>query len=117
MIFGSATRGVQIVTMCTMFLLCNGCGTILPPPVSASPSASGTWTGRLLSVTVKDNTGRTYAAAALDIETGPRTLRPAIGDSRVRDGEDVVMLCPTGVGIVPPAELGIQPGSRVSVSG
>ena len=54
---------------------CRGMGQLLAPLADDSPYARGTWTGRLVSVAAHDRDGGQYAAAALDIETGPRTLR------------------------------------------
>ena len=82
-----------------------------------NPTATGTWTGRLMSVTVRDHDGREYPAAGLDIESGPRTLRGDTGTVVIRDGEDLALLCPVGVAIIDPVELGVPAGSRVNVSG
>ena len=79
-------------------------------------ASEGRFDGRLLSVTVYDNFGGTHHAAAIDIEAGPRTMRGDTGIIAVPEGEDTAMLCPVGVAIIDPDELGVV-GSRVKVSG
>lgn len=100
------------------FIVCVGCGQMLSPFMTSSPYVNGTWEGRFVSVPVTDYHGRTYDAAALDIETGPRVLRSAGGFRTViKEGDDLALLCPVGVAIVNPNELGVPAGSRVKVKG
>ena len=106
----------QLILTGMLSALCSGCGALFGPFELADPTATGTWTGRLLSVTVYDNDGREYQAAALDIESGPRTLRGDTGTIRVEDGNDLPLLC-LGVGVVEPGKLGVPVGSKVRVSG
>lgn len=70
----------------------------------------------MLSVTVKDTAGQEHEAAALDIESGPRTLRSSIGQYTIPD-EIVPYLAPVGVGIVDPQSFDAPVGSRVKVRG
>src|SRR5688572_31440918 len=83
--------------------ICVGCGAMMAPFVESDPTATGTWTGRFMSVTVWDRDGREYQVAALDVESGPRTLRGDTGTIAVREGEDLALLSPVGVAIVDPA--------------
>lgn len=92
------------------------CGTILPPVVAPAPSASGTWTGRLISIPVRDLEGNEYVAAAMRIETGPRNLRPSYGESRVGN-DDVPFLSFDGHTIVDPVDLGVAVCAHIRVSG
>ena len=108
---------VRLLLLCGISALCVGCGAMMAPFVESDPTATGTWTGRLMSVTVRDHDGREYQAAALDVESGPRTLRGDTGTVVIREGEDRALLCPVGVAIIDPVELGVPVGSRVKVGG
>ena len=109
---------------CIFCIAGSGCGAgqLFAPLMGRTPHASGTWIGQLVSVTVHDGEGRGYEAAALAIESGPRTLRPSGGGGglpyTLRD-DDVPYLI-RGVGlrnIIDPKELGVPLGSRVCVKG
>ena len=110
-------RKPLLTAVALILILCTGCGQMLAPFALSDPTATGTWTGRLMSVTVRDHEGREYRAAALHVESGPRTLRGDTGTYTIPEGQDVALLCPVGVAIIDPAELGVPVGSRVKVSG
>jgi hypothetical protein len=85
------------------------------------PHAYGTWTGRLISVTVRENDGTRHDAAALQIESGPRVLRPdpGGGETYALKNEDAPYLTPAacGVQIADPGSFPIPIGARVRVNG
>lgn len=110
------SRKAALPLACLLALWCGGCGQILSHFAAKSPYAKGIWTGRLIAVPVRDNEGQKHEAAALEIETGPRTLRGSF-DEYTLGTEDAPYLAPAGVGIVDPAELGIPAGTRVRVRG
>lgn len=109
---------VRLLLACVLPPLCTGCEAVKRASLPRSPSATGTWTGRLASVTVRDNDGREYPAAALDIETGPRVLRGAGPELTVmvEPERDLVLLW-RGRGIIDPDELNAPVGAKVRVSG
>ena len=110
-------HAVRIALLLVVVQTCCGCGQLMSPFGASDPHATGTWTGRLLSVAVQDYDGRQYRAAALDIATGPRTLRGSSGTIHLTEGHDVVLLSSVGVAIADPAELSVPVGSTVKVSG
>ena len=99
---------------------CGGCSVFYEPFLAKGPRAEGTWTGQLVSIRVHDRTGtkepRQYDAAALRIETGPRTVR-GTADSYTLRGDDVPCLSRVGVAIVDPKELSVPLGTRVKIRG
>lgn len=109
---------VRLLLVCVLPPLCTGCEAVKQAWLPRSPSATGTWTGRLASVTVRDSNGQEYPAAALDIETGPRVLRGAGPELTVtvEPERDLVLLW-RGRGIIDPDELNAPVGAKVRVSG
>jgi|SRR5437773_2115833 len=97
-----------------VLLSCGGCAQVMSPFLARSPSKTGTWTGRLVSVTTRC-ADEVYRAVAIDVETGPRSLGAGV-DRSTFPGRDVVLLC-RGQGIIDPEELGVPVGSRVGVRG
>ena len=95
---------------------CAGPDALLSAFVEEDLSVHGTWTGRVVSVVVVDYGGRKYEAAALRIESGPQSLRSSGGSYTLRD-EEVPLLIPRGLAVVPPAKLGVAAGDRVRVRG
>ena len=93
-----------------------GCGWMLSPLMGETPHATGTWTGQLVSVLMRDLNGREHPAAAVDIESGPRALRGSGVEWTVKPERDLVLLW-RGRAIIDPRELSVPVGSRVKVSG
>jgi hypothetical protein len=86
--------------------------------MARDPHVKGTWTGRLRSVTLQDHKGTRYTAAALEIESGPRTLRPSnmTGGEYTLTAGDAPHLT-HNLAALDPGSLGIPLGARVRVSG
>jgi hypothetical protein len=99
-----------------LLALSTGCAQMLWPPLEKSSHATGTWSGRVVPVTVRDHDGREYPAAAIDIETGPRVLKGSGFEWRVDQDKDLTRLV-RGRGVIDPEELGISAGAKVRVSG
>jgi len=66
-----------------VMILSSGCGAVWQSLGSRGRVVDGEWEGRLVSQTVHDIEGRTYDAAALDIDKGPRM--PYRFDTRITD--------------------------------
>ena len=95
------------------------CAAFFQPFMAKDPHVRGTWTGQLRSVTVEDSRGERHQAAAIQIHSGPRTLRPSgmTGPSYTLRDEDMPYLTRIDVLIVDPAQLSIPLGSVVRVRG
>lgn len=118
----SCSRLVAVLSTCVLCIIGSGCGAgqLFAPLMGRTPHATGTWIGRIVSITVHDYEGEEYEAAGLVIESGPRTLRPSGGGGglpyTLRD-DDVPFLSDVGVRIMDPNELGVPLRSRVRVKG
>ena len=108
----------RFVLLGTLAASTGGCSSLLGSFMAKSPYVQGTWTGRLRSVTVQDYKGDRYTAAALEIESGPRTLRPRNttgGEYTLAAGEAPHLT--RNLDALDPNSLGIPLGARLRVSG
>jgi hypothetical protein len=94
----------------------SGCVKLLP----SGSQLEGQWVGRVRPVTVRDQDGREYQAAALEIERGPRTFNQ-LGTGPYTLPDDLWPLLARSGG--PPTlmltldDLKVAPGSRMRVKG
>ena len=110
---------LSMPAMPLVLVLCGGCASsMLSPLMDDGRYVSGTWTGRLVSVTVRDARNRTFDAAALEVDGGPR-LPPELGTVPEHQGGGNVPLLSRSwerpLLILPPE--GLPVGKRVRVRG